>query len=483
MALLPQIIPFPPVWAAVAIGLVLGFVVRLEPVWWLAWIAPAPLLILAFTRSGPAARWLTALAALIAVCANFHYYTRLMPVAAAVAVLLGQVLLWTCVVGATRRIVLRYRSWWTVFAYPVLWVTADMLMATFLPDGNWASLAYSQAEVLPVLQLTSLFGVAGLLFVLALVPSALAVGLVFGSRLHRPGLAWVVPLLLLAGSIAYGEARLQQTASGPGVVYGMAAIDDAIGPKAAPAHAEKIWNGYEELVATLAAQGAQVIVLPEKIALGSPLQSESVRRRLGAMAARHHVWIEAGMATDDTRQRRNLAWLFTPGGILAAEYQKHFMAPPEREFAKGGGYSVSTIGGLGYGMAICKDMHFAALGRAYGQRQAAVMLVPAWDFGVDRWMGSRITLTRGVENGYAVVRASREGLLTVSDGHGRVIAERRSGPLPGTALLATVRAGAPTPTLYKQTGDLFGWLCVGAGVVMLAMGMKKSRGQKSWCQV
>jgi len=31
------------------------------------------------------------------------------------------------------------------------------------------------------------------------------------------------------------------------------------------------------------------------------------------------------------------------------------------------------------GLAICKDMHFAPLGLAYGVAGAQTMLVPAWD--------------------------------------------------------------------------------------------------------
>lgn len=466
-------LPLPHLAAAVSIGFVLRFVLGLEPVWWLAWIAPAPLLALALSTGAVPAAGLTALAALIGVSANFHYYLRIMPLPATLLVVLGQVLLWVFVIGASRRIVLRYRSWWTVFAYPVLWVMADTLMAAILPDGNWASLAYSQAEVLPLLQVTSLFGVAGLLFLLALMPSSLAISLVFGRRLAWARWTFIMPLVMLAAALAYGHARLQHAASGDDVMFGLVAIDDAIGPHAAPAYVENIWRGYERQVALLAARGAHVIVLPEKIATLAPLEAQQAQRRLAALAAQHQVWIEAGMGIDDgTQAQRNVAWLFTPTGVMAADYQKHFMAPPERGFLKGSAYSVSTIDGAAYGMAICKDMHFATLGRAYGQRRAAVMLVPAWDFQVDRWMGARITLTRGVESGYSIVRSSREGLLTVSDRHGRVLAEQRSAALPGAAMLAKLRVGTPQATLYSQIGDLFGWMCVAGGFVLMAVGRR-----------
>ena len=472
-SLLPRL-PLSQIAAAVAIGLALRLVVGLQPIWWLAWIAPAPLLVLAFASSAAAARWLTLLAALIGASVNFRYFSLLMPLPAALLAVLGQALLWMFVVGVSRRIVLRHQSWWTVFAYPVLWVALDTLMAALLPDGNWASLAYSQAAVLPVLQVTSLFGLAGLLFVLALVPSTLAAGLVFGNRLRRATLAYALPLALLAATLGYGEFRLRQSTGGAGVTFGMAAIDDAIGPHATPAYAERIWAGYERQVAALAAQGAHVIVLPEKIAVLAPAHAEQIQRRLGALAARHGVWIEVGLGVDDGARRLNLAWLFAPSGVMAAGFQKHFMAPPEREFSRGAAYTIAPIDGVGYGMAICKDMHFAALGRASGQRGAAVMLVPAWDFQLDRWMAARSTLTRGVENDFAVVRASREGMLSVSDGRGRVLAERRSAPLPGAALLVTLPVRTPHATLYTLVGDALGWLCVAGAMVLLAIGRRRT---------
>jgi apolipoprotein N-acyltransferase len=148
------------------------------------------------------------------------------------------------------------------------------------------------------------------------------------------------------------------------------------------------------------------------------------------------------------------------------------MAPPERRdrYISGTDYTVQSIGGYSYGLAICKDMHFAALGRAYGERHVAVMLVPAWDFDyLDGWMEARTTVVRGIENGYSIVRASREGLLTASDAYGRILAERPSGDLPGSSLLVKVVVVNPVPTLYTRIGNLLGWICVVAGVVLLSL--------------
>lgn len=154
---------------------------------WLAWWAPLPVLWLALRSSRRDAAWMTFLAAMLGLSANVAYFRLLMPLPAVLAVILVKALLWLLVVLATRRLVLRYRSGWTVLAYPVLWVAIDTLMAALLPDGNWGSLAYSQADNVAILQLAALAGVPGLLFLLCLLPSALALLLAAGARASHLG--------------------------------------------------------------------------------------------------------------------------------------------------------------------------------------------------------------------------------------------------------------------------------------------------------
>ena len=224
---------------------------------------------------------------------------------------------------------------------------------------------------------------------------------------------------------------------------------------------------------SLAAQGAQIVVLPEKIAVLPPAKVPDWQQHFSALARQNRVWLEVGIGIDDGRSPTNWAWLFTPQGELASSYEKHHMAPPERRqhYASGTSYNVVTVNGQTYGLAICKDMHFAAFGREYGLRHAAVVLVPAWDFAyLDGWLEARTTVFRGIENGYSIVRASREGLLTASDPYGRILAEVPSSELPGRSLLATVTVTGPVPTLYTRIGNLFGWLCVAAAALFLALG-------------
>jgi apolipoprotein N-acyltransferase len=458
--------------AAVAAGILLRFAVGLHPVWWLVWIAPVPLLVMAFRFTWRQARWIVYLAALIGTSVNFHYYRLVMPLPAVIAAVLVQAWLWGFLILATRRLVVRCQAWWAVFVYPVFCVAVDTLMAALLPDGNWGSLAYSQADILPILQITSVAGSAGLLFLLTLVPSALALAIAYGRSLRHGWIAYALTALLLASSISYGFLRLWTPIRGVETTFGLVSIDDPIGVRASASYAANILQQYDRNVASLAARGAQVVVLPEKVAVVTPALAQQWQRHFSEVAKQNHVWLEVGIGIDDGRSPLNWEWLFGPEGDLASTYLKHHMAPPERRehYSSGNDYTLHTIDGRAYGLAICKDMHFAALGRAYGERHAAVMLVPAWDFDyLDGWLEARTTVVRGVENGYVIVRASREGLLTVSDAYGRILAESPSSAMPGASMLAKAIVTDPVQTLYSRIGNLFGWLCVAAAVLLLLL--------------
>lgn len=445
-------------------GLLMRWSFGLHPVWWLAWVAPAPLLVAALRSS----RWMALawalLAGLIAASAKLHYLTQLMPLAPALFVTLLLALLWVAVVALARRVMVSSASPWSVLAYPLLWVAADTLLAHLHPDGNFDSLAYSQGGFAPALQVTSLLGVAGLLFVLSLLPAALAFVAVRGWRAGRWPLAGA--LLLVLGCLGYGYARIPAPVSPQGELVGMAAIDDFIGPRVPAAEVERIWSQYEAHVAALAGQGARLVLLPEKIAVLSSTETAALKQRMAKLSAANRIWLSLGIGVIEAR-KTNHQWLFAPDGSLAADYVKHHMAPPERDFAAGSRFEVQAVEGTRYGLAICKDMHFAEMGRAYADLGAQALLVPAWDFGEDAEYAAGLSAVRGVESGMPMVRASREGLLTITDAYGRVVAEKASAPLPGATLLGRVPAAAPAPTLYSRTGDVFGWLCTAAALVLM----------------
>ena len=451
--------------AALAIGGGLWFVVNLDPVWPVAWFVPGLLFALALKTEGWTSRGLVAIASLVGAASNYRYMLTVFPLPSAMLVLLLQTLMWMAIYGTARRVVRAYQAAWTVIALPLSAVAMDTLLAHLAPDGNWGSLAYTQAEVLPMVQVASVFGVAGVLFVLMLGNSALALGLVYGLRLPRMRAMLASVAVVIALTAGFGFWRLQSTAAGTPVTFGMAAVDDFIrGPFTLDS--AEVWAQYEAQVQMLAGSGARVVLLPEKIAVMEKADAERRKTWLGDLARRNKVWLVAGLGVIEAGQRRNEAWWFAPDGRLLTNYLKHHLAPPERDFVAGRDYAVEDIGGVPYGVAICKDMHFASFGRELGRRHAGVVLVLAWDFGRDADMAANMTKLRGVESGFTVVRSSREGVLSVSDPYGRVLAAQRSSRLPGATLLASAAVAPPLATLYTRIGDSPGWACVVAALAL-----------------
>ena len=59
-------------------------------------------------------------------------------------------------------------------------------------------------------------------------------------------------------------------------------------------------------------------------------------------------------------------------------------------------------------------MDFPRLSREYGKDGAAVLLVLAWDFSDDGWLHGRMAILRGVESGFSIARAPKQGGYSAS---------------------------------------------------------------------
>ncbi|QNA97651.1 carbon-nitrogen hydrolase family protein [Massilia sp. Se16.2.3] len=261
------------------------------------------------------------------------------------------------------------------------------------------------------------------------------------------------------------------------MAVGLAAIDDFLGPSVPQAQVERVWTGYEHHVAQLAGQGAQLIVLPEKIAVLTPAAAMAVQGRFAAAAASARVWLVLGVGIDEGARSRNLAWLIGPDGTLRATYQKQHRRRANAVSMPAPVSRWSTSRGYQAGLAICKDMHFAELGLRYAHAGADLVLVPSRDFGADAVYAARLSALRGIESGFGMVRVAREGLLSVTDAHGRVLVRGALEPLPGTGVLAYLPPPGTTRTTFQTIGEGGGWLCVALAAAMLLFARADKRTQ------
>ncbi len=363
-----------------------------------------------------------------------------------------------------RHLVRRGRPLLATLVLPAWWTAFEHLTARLSPHGTFGSLAYTQMELLPIIQIASVCGAAGITYLLMLVASVIAV-VTLPTAAPRRRLMLLAIVVVLAAALGFGAWRLAEQRPSTTLQVGLVAADHPAQPATA-SEAEALTARYAAASATLAEEGADVIVFPETIVRVTAAEAEAVARRFAGGGASAVV---AGFALQDDAGERNVALAWDPRSSRLAIYAKQHLLPPfEYRYRPGTQLSLLPLGEgkVTAGLAVCKDLDFPRLGRDYARRGAALLLVPAWDFEVDGWLHSRMAILRGVESGFAVARSARNGRLTLSDDCGRVVAEATSARSDTAVLLAPLAVHA-RDTLYSRLGDWLGWLC--CGVVLLAL--------------
>ncbi len=467
------------VLAATALSATLfHFGTGLTPVPWLTWVAPLPVLVLAH-RVGARAAFLAASAAWLGGETTMWGYfldTVQIPPPMVVSMIVGSALLFGLVVLSSRALMLRGRPLAAVAVVPAAWVAVEYAASVLSPNGAWWSLAYTQADVLPVLQTASVTGPWGITFLLLGVPSAVAA--FFAPRAPgragragwagRPRVA-VTAAIILALTVGYGAWRLHAPYGEGSEKVALLATDrmeDGWVPVAS-AEGRALLGRYTARIPGLVARGARVVVMPEKVFVADDATLPVLAAPLARLAADHHVDIIVGLILKRSGGLRNAAVDFPADGSRPVEYFKHHLIPGlESDFQPGNRKAFVPGSGSRWGIAICFDLDLPGLVRGYRRSGATTIFVPAWDFDRDRWLHGRMAVTRGVETGLTVARAARNGDLVVSDANGRIRTEAHSADAPFVSTLTTLPTGsADTP--YTRFGDWFAWAC--ALLLLLAL--------------
>ena len=213
--------------------------------------------------------------------------------------------------------------------------------------------------------------------------------------------------------------------------------------------------------------GTQVVVLPEKIGRISETALAEVDSLFSSAAAETRAAIVIGLVRRTPSGAFNSSRYYSADGKLETNYDKHHLLPGVEPEKPGDKRVVLDEPSGRWGLQICKDMDFPKLSREYAAEGANLLLVPAWDFNLDRWLHARMAVLRAVESGFALARSARNGLLTLSDNRGRILAETETVPDRFVSITGKVNVSREE-TFYARTGDWFAWLCVAAFVTLLA---------------
>ncbi len=470
----------PALAAAAFSGAAFYLSVGLEPRWWAALLAALPVLWIAPRLPWAAAAGVALAARAIGALSMWEYYGRLQfPMWLRLASVIVPAVGFCAAVMLSHVFFRRGRPWLAVFAFPAVSVAFEYLIS--LGSGTFGATAYTQLANLPVLQFGALTGLWGISFVVMLFPSMLAAMSLSPARIRgRLAIAFAV---IFGYVLTHGVVRLATAPPAPHEIAVGLAVSDLPG-NTLPQNdqdALRLLREYTEQVRLLARRGARIVLLPEMTALVRDSISGQVDALYRETARSANVKILLGVLHASSNGTFNEARLYSESGALDAVYRKHHLVPVlEGRTTPGDDISVIAEPFGTVGLEICRDMDYPDPARRYGKARAGLVLVPAWDFDVDRFWHGHLAILRGVENGFTVVRAAKQGLLYVSDNRGRILSEKRTTPAePFTTMLATVPV-RHDKTLYQSWGDWFAWVDLAAlAGLLVALVITRSRARAS----
>ncbi len=333
--------------------------------------------------------------------------------------------------------------------------------------GGNTAIGYSQLDNLSYLQTASLFGLAGLSFLIYWFAAAAAHG-IHTRRVHRREVATIVALILAAhifGAYRIGLHHKTPTVKVAAVTTDWSWFPGDPFPKAdeQAALVDVLFMRSERA----AKAEAKLVLWPEVAAWIEPRDEDAVVERGRKLAAAHHLHLVAAYILPKQREpllvENKYVWI-EPNGQTHT-YLKHIPLPMEPSIpGEGVPKPVETDFGTASG-AICWDADFPSVIRRHSAVKSVLLVLPSADTpGVDPYH-TQIAGVRAIENGFSVLRSTRNGLSAGFGPRGRIRGWQSANESDEDIFVVTLPAERIT-TLYSLIGDALVWLSL-IGILLL----------------
>ena len=374
-----------------------------------------------------------------------------------------------------------------LLAAPIVWVATELGRTYLFTGFPWVLLGYSQASVLPIAQLASVFGVWGVSMLVASVSAVFAL-FALDSRPAGPTrwLPVAVVLALVLAVAVWGSRRAaasEWTREGEAVRVGLIQGNVDQGQKWSPDSAAAIFDSHIRMTRQAIAAGAEFVLWPESSTPFRFEEDQADADRLRALARQARVPILFGSDQIEWRNeglRRvvdkmfNAAFLVRPDGTTGGTYRKmhlvpfgeyvplqqvFFFAAPLTEqvgtFSPGLEAVVLPVRGHPVSVAICYEVVYPALVRQFvagGSELLATITNDAW-FGATSapYQHFEQASMRAIEEGRYLVRAANTGISGIVDPYGRVVTK---SAIYEPAVLVGEARYLRTSTFYARHGDV-----------------------------
>ena len=380
---------------------------------------------------------------------------------------------------------------WTIFLFPLMTTAVEFFSTGGGPLGTFGASAYSQSGFLPIMQLSSIFGLWIIPFLIGWFASTVnrlweADFKITAKKMEVVPFAAVMLVALVFGSVRPVTVQNDEltvniagiSLKSINIVDLMQAVNNG-DTETFMADSGVLRKSYLDEAEALAKSGNQIVVLPEGAGLGYAEDVEAFLEAGKVLADEHDIYfVMPTFSLDSTGENSavNAVHVIDPDGEIVLEHIKY-----------GGNEFEGSVEGSGqlqaietpYGTlsaVICWDADFPATVAQAGAQDVELLIIPANDWYAIRDIHAGMSVFRAIENGTAIFRQTSNGVSLAADAYGRTINRVDGFEMDNVQKVELDLYSLDT--LYPQLGDLFGLVSMIGFVVILVVSLVAGRKRK-----
>ena len=369
--------------------------------------------------------------------------------------------------------------------FAALWTAFEWSSTIGWTGVPWGRLCIGQATLLPMLQISSLFGSYAVSFLLLAVNGLLAYAILYQAK-RALCLSLASGLLLgnlIFGLIAQSRSFETETRLKAAVIQGNINSHDKWGANGT----QKMMDIYTDLTEQAVAQGAELVVWPETTLPFELNEKDYMMRALSSLARENNIYLMVGALyyDEELHQSYNSLYMILPNGEFSEQrYDKQHLVPfgeyvPMRKVittlipplgalsaleddilpGKDSGLIDSEWGKIG--SLICFDSIYEMLSVKSVRDGAEIMVISSndsWFFDSAAVYQHQIQAQiRAIETGRYFVRSANTGISTILSPSGEILSWL--DPLTEGYAVQEVSARQGR-TLYSIIGNTFVYACM-----------------------
>ena len=359
-----------------------------------------------------------------------------------------------------------------LFLFPVIMIIMEWIQYTFTPFASWGVAAYTMHDNVSLIQTVSLFGLAGLSFLIYWVNVSIADIII---KRKTAMATFQLPLIALFVLIVFGSIRYDISKANGSDTVTVAAVgtDSKAGglPLPTKEKTEQTKTALFKRTKTAADGGAKIIAWNEAAIFIMPEDEKEWINSIKELADKLNITLVASyvmpISTTPLKYENKYQFIDSSGNITHT-YLKHQPVPGEPAVQGKSPLKVADMQGTKVGAAICYDYDFPYLAKGYGDLETDIVILPSSDWrGIDP-VHTEMAAFRAVEQGHSVLRSTRFGLSAAITPNGEMVSQMSSFDENDKIMYAQLPTKGVT-TLFSLIQDSFIYLCI--GFLLLFMGI------------